>query len=275
MKGRISIRWVSTLVLLIPAILHLFPILYIISISLKSPAEVFAFPPSLIPDAPGLANYSKAFEVAPLGRFLVNSMIVSLAVTLLQLLTSIWAAFALARLEFLGKNIILGLVVATMMVPAEVTIIPNYMTIIGFGWLDHYIAMIAPFSASGFGVFLLYQFFKSIPKELEEAVIVDGASRFRFLWQFVVPLSMPAIVAFGVYSFISTWNQYLWPLIVTQSTDMRTVQVGISMFRSENESSSWGIIMAATTILIVPSIAIFVATQKQFVRGITMSGIKG
>ena len=164
MKIGISKRWACTLVLLIPAFLHLFPILYIISISLKSASEVFAFPPSLIPAAPGLANYSKAFEVAPLGRFLLNSAIVSFSVTILQVATSIGAAFALARLEFPGKKIALSIVMGTMMVPGEVTIIPNYLTIIGMGWLDHYIAMIAPFSASGFGVFLLFQFFKSIPK---------------------------------------------------------------------------------------------------------------
>ncbi len=122
---------------------------------------------------------------------------------------------------------------------------------------------------------MLYQFFKSVPKELEEAALLDGASRLRFLFQIMVPLSLPAIVAFGIYAFVSAWNQYLWPLVLTQSTEMQTAQIGIGIFRSQNESTSWGVIMAATVMLVAPTIALFVATQKQFVRGITMSGLKG
>ena len=268
-------RFLATLVLCLPALAHLFPILYMLSLSFKSATEVFEYPPNLIPAAFDFANYVTAIKAAPLARFLLNSLIVSLSVTALQLVTSILAAFALARIEFPGKKFFLAVILATMMVPGEVTILPNYLTIARLGWLDTYRSMIVPSAASGFGVFLLYQFFRTIPTELEEAVRVDGGSRFRFLWQFVVPLSMPAIVAFGVYAFVATWNQYLWPLVVTQTTEMRTVQIALGMFRSENEASSWGVIMAATAILVAPSILLFVATQKQFVRGIMMSGIKG
>lgn len=274
-SGKSGMRLAATLLLCLPAALHFFPVVYMLSLSLKTAAEIFVYPPNLLPASLDLANYIKAFEAAPLARFLVNSLIVAVGVTLLQLITSVLAAFALARVEFRGKKLVLGLILATMMVPGEVTIVPNYLTIAGLGWLDTYAAMIAPFAASGFGVFLLYQFFKTIPMELEEAVLVDGGSRFRFLWQFAIPLSAPAVVAFGVYSFVATWNMYLWPLVVTQSTEMRTVQIGIGMFRSENEASSWGVIMAATAILVTPSILLFVATQRQFVRGVTMSGIKG
>jgi len=270
-KGRL----LMTGILLLPALIHIFPVLYMLSLSFKSASEVFEYPPNLIPHAFDMANYVRAFESAPLGRFLLNSLIVSLSVTLIQLFTCTLAAFALARVNFFGQKFIFVLILATMMIPGEITIIPNYLLMAKLEWLDTYAALILPFSASGFGVFLLYQFFRSIPKELEEAVTVDGASRWRFLWQFVVPLSMPALISFGVYSFVSTWNQYLWPLITTHSTDMRTVQIGVSMFRSENEASSWGVIMAATTLLVMPSILLFVATQRQFVRGMTMSGIKG
>ena len=273
--GMTKTRWLATLILCLPALAHIFPVLYMLSLSFKTAQEIFKYPPDLVPAAFDLANYFKAFEAAPLARFLLNSLIVSVGVTLLQLVTSVLAAFALARVEFYGKKIMLGLILATMMVPGEVTIVPNYLTIARFGWLDTYTSMIVPFAASGFGVFLLYQFFQTIPHELEEAVVVDGGSKFRFLWQFVLPLSAPAVVAFAVYAFVATWNMYLWPLVVTQSTSMRTVQIGIGMFRAENEASSWGIIMAATAILVAPSILLFVATQKQFVRGITMSGIKG
>lgn len=264
-----------TLLLCLPAFAHFFPVLYLLSLSFKTGAEVFAYPPHLWPASFDVANYAKAFDAAPLARFLLNSLFVSICITLLQLVTAIGAAYALARLNFPGKKWMLALIVATMMVPGEITVVPNYMTIAHLGWLDTYAAMIVPFSASGFGIFLLYQFFRTIPMELEEAVILDGGSKFRFLWQFALPLSMPAIVAFAVYAFVASWNHYLWPLVVTQSTEMRTVQIGVAMFRSENESSSWGVIMAATVILVAPSILLFVATQKQFVRGITMSGIKG
>jgi sn-glycerol 3-phosphate transport system permease protein len=268
------VRTLSTLLLFVPAVLQLFPILYVISLSFKDKAEVFKYPPALLPEHIHHANYLTALNAAPLGRFLINSLVVASAITFFQVLTAILAAYALARMEFFGKKLIFGLIIATMMVPGEVTIIPNFLTVAKLNWIDTYQGLILPFAASGFGVFLLYQFMRSIPKELEEAAMLDGASRIRFLFQFVVPFSMPAITAFSVYAFVNAWNQYLWPLIVTQSTEMQTVQIGIGMFRSQNESESWGVIMAATVILVSPMIALFVATQKQFVRGMTMGGLK-
>ncbi|MCB0416769.1 MAG: carbohydrate ABC transporter permease [Bdellovibrionales bacterium] len=266
--------WI-TLLLLVPALLQFFPILYMVSLSFKQGVEVFAFPPTVFPQSLKLDNYEAALKAAPVGRFLINSLVQATAITLLQVFTAILAAYALARTEFRGKQFFLVVILATMMVPGEVIIIPNYLTLAKLGWLDTYAGLVVPFGASGFGVFLLYQFFKTIPKELEEAARVDGASRLRFLFQIMVPLSMPAVVAFAVYAFVSAWNQYLWPLVVTQSTEMQTAQIGIGMFRAENEANSWGMIMAATTLLIAPSIALFLATQKQFVQGITMSGLKG
>jgi sn-glycerol 3-phosphate transport system permease protein len=266
-------RW-ATALLFLPALAHLFPILYVVSLSFKEKSEVFKYPPNLIPAHFHLVNYITALESAPLARFLVNSLVVAVSITFLQVLTAVLAAYALARIEFFGKKIVLALIIATMMVPGEVTIIPNYLTVAKLGWIDTYWALIVPFSASGFGIFLIYQFMRTIPKELEEAALLDGASRLRFLFQFAVPLSMPAVAAFSVYAFVNAWNQYLWPLIVTQSTEMQTVQIGIGMFRSQNEAVSWGVIMAATLMLISPTLLLFVATQKQFVRGMTMGGMK-
>lgn len=268
-------RALATAFLSLPALLQFFPIFYLLCISFKNGGEVIQYPPKLLPQALDPANYRAAWEAAPLGRFLLNSLVVALLITALQVLTAILAAYALARLEFRGKSVVLGFIVATMMVPGEVTIIPNYFTMASLDWLNTYQSLVVPFAASGFGIFLLYQFFRTIPKELEEAALMDGASRLRFLFQFVVPLSLPAIFAFGIYAFVSAWNQYLWPLVVTQSTEMQTAQIGIGMFRSQNESTSWGVIMAATAMLIAPTLVLFVATQKQFVRGITMSGLKG
>ncbi|HXT01383.1 MAG TPA: carbohydrate ABC transporter permease [Elusimicrobiota bacterium] len=234
-----------------------------------------SYPPTVLPKSLNLANYRSALHSAPLWRFLLNSLFVSFAITFLQVFTAILAAFALARFDFPGKTAVFGLFIATMLVPGEVTIIPNYFTLARFGWIDSFAGLIIPWSASGFGVFLLYQFFRSVPKELEEAAALDGASRLRFLFQILVPLSLPAITAFAVYAFISAWNQYLWPLVVVQSTSMQTAQIGLGMFRSQNESMSWGVIMAATSMLIAPTVVLFVFAQKQFVRGLTMSGLKG
>lgn len=265
----------ATLVLSVPALIQVFPLVYLLCVSSKKGAEVIQYPPKFFPKGLTLLNYKEALESAPLIRFLLNSLIVATSITICQLFTSILAAYSLSRMEFRGKQIVTALILATMMIPGEVTIIPNYFTLASWNWLNTYWALIVPFSASGFGIFFLMQFFKTIPKELEEAASLEGCSRLRFLFQFMVPLSFPAITAFAIYSFVGAWNQYLWPLIVTQTTEMQTAQIGIGMFRSQNESMSWGVIMAATAMLISPTVLLFIATQKQFVRGITMSGIKG
>lgn len=220
-------------------------------------------------------NYHAALGAAPLMRFLLNSLLVAGGITLLQVTTAVLAAFALARLRFAGSRLVLGLVLATLMVPAEVTVIPSYLLVARLGWIDTYRALILPFGGSGFGIFLLYQFMRGIPREIEEAAMMDGASKLGFLWRFAVPLSAPAIAAFSAYAFVSAWNQYLWPLVATQSTAMQTAQIGIGIFRSQNESMSWGVVMAATVMMISPTILVFAATQKRFVAGISASGIKG
>lgn len=268
-------RMLATGVLLIPALLQAFPIFYVLTLAFKEKTEVFKFPPVLWPEHLYMTNFTDALDIAPLGRFLLNSLITASLITALQIFTGLLAAYALARLEFRGRAAALGLILATMMIPGEITIIPNYLTVARLDWINTYYALIVPFAASGFGIFMLYQFMRTIPKELEEAAYLDGCSRLRFLFQFIVPLSMPALISFGVYAFVNAWNQYLWPLVVLQTTDMQTVQIGIGMFRSQNESQSWGVIMAATCILVSPTIALFIATQRQFIRGMTSSGLKG
>lgn len=268
-------RLLATLALLIPAAIQAFPLIYLLCVSWKEGNEVIQYPPKFFPNGINWINYQEALASAPLVRFLINSAIVASMITFFQLLTSVLAAYALSRIEFKGQKWVMALIVGTMMIPGEVTIIPNYFTLASWGWLNTFPALIIPFSASGFGIFFLYQFFKTIPKELEEAAFLEGCSKLRFLFQFVIPLSLPAITAFAIYSFVGAWNQYLWPLIVTQTTEMQTAQIGIGMFRSQNESMSWGVIMAATAMLISPTVLLFIATQRQFVKGMTMSGIKG
>lgn len=268
-------RRLATVLLFLPALLQLFPLVYLLCVSFKVGGEATQYPPTVLPQRLDFSNYRTALEAAPLSRFLLNSFVVALSITVIQIATSVLAAFALARLEFRGAKLVLGLILSTMMIPGEVTIIPNYFLMAKLDWLDSFAALIVPFSASGFGIFLLYQFFRGLPKELEEAARLDGASPLRFLFQFAVPLAWPAIVAFGIYAFVGAWNQYLWPLVVTSTTPMQTAQIGIGMLRSQNESTSWGVVMAATATLLAPPLLLFLATQKQFVRGIAMSGSKG
>ena len=268
-------KWLITLALLGLSLFQAGPIFYVVALAFKQGSEVFLYPPRFFPQSLSLANFKTALEVAPLGRFLENSFLAASGITFLQMVTSVCGAFALARRSFAGKKIVETVLILTMMIPGEVTLIPNYFLMARWHWLDTFGALIVPFTASGFGVFLLVQFFKSVPKELEEAALLDGCTSLRFLWQIMIPLSVPVLLAFGIYAFVNAYNQYLWPLIVTQSTDMQTVQIGIGMFRSQNEALSWGVIMAATTLLLIPTVLLFMAVQKHLIEGIASTGIKG
>jgi sn-glycerol 3-phosphate transport system permease protein len=256
------------------AVVVLFPLLFAVSTSLKSAAELGRYPPSLWPHAPVLDNYGEALTKAPLGRFLLNSAVQSGAVTLGQLLTSSLAAFAFAFIEFPGRRALFFAFLGTLMVPLEVTLIPNYLTIRGLGWLDTYPALVAPFLATAFGTFLLRQFFLTIPRELADAARIDGCSRRRFLWTIVLPLARPALATLAIYAFLSTWNQYLWPLLVINSTAMRTVQIGLALLQSQ-EAVSWGLVMAGVVIIVLPTAVVFLLGYRHVVRGLTAGAVKG
>lgn len=256
------------------ALVVLFPLLFAVSTSLKPAAEIDRYPPTLWPHAPTLANYADALAKAPLGRFLLNSVVQAGAVTLGQLLTSALAAFAFAFIDFPGRRALFFAFLATLMVPVEVTLIPNYLTIRAFGWLNSYTALVVPFLATAFGTFLLRQFFLTIPRELADAARIDGCSRRRFLWTIVLPLARPALATLAIYTFLSTWNQYLWPLLVINSTAMRTVQIGLALLQAQ-EVVSWGLVMAGVVIIVLPTAAVFVLGYRHVVRGLTAGAVKG
>ena len=258
-----------------------FPLLIALSYSFMTEAAIASFPPPIIPTRPTLANYQEVVDRAlrpdsplPIFRYLVNSFIASSAVVVGQLITASLAAYAFAFLPFPGKNVLFVTFLATLMVPWEATIIPNYITMRDLGWLDTYQGLAVPFMATGFGTFLLRQSFLQIPRDLYDAAIVDGAGRFRFLWQIVLPLSRPALGTLSVYSFLATWNMYFWPLLITNQPVMRTVQVGIVQLRYE-ETLRWGLVMAGVMIVVVPTIALLILGQRQLVRGLTAGAIKG
>jgi len=256
------------------ALVVLFPLLFALSTSLKTDVEVNQYPPSLWPHTIDLGNYVAALQQAPLARFLLNSFIQSGAVTLGQLVTASLAAFAFAFIQFPGRQALFFLFLATLMIPGEVTLIPNYLTIKALGWLNTYPALIAPFLATGFGTFLLRQFFLTIPRELADAAVIDGCSRRRFLWTIVIPLARPALATLGIYAFLATWNQYLWPLLVVNSTEMRTVQIGLALLQAQ-EAVSWGLVMAGVILIVLPTVLLFLLGYRHVVRGLTAGAVKG
>ena len=251
----------------------LVPFLYTLAVSVMPANEIYK---RLIPSTLQFSNYINAFTnpTYPFLRFILNSFIVSTAVMLGQMVTCSMAAFAFAFLEFKGKKVLFFLILATMMIPGEATIIANYLTISSLNWLDTYQALILPYLTGAMGIFLLRQNYLTFAKELHEAARIDGCGNARFLVSVVMPLSRPALGALGAYVFLSTWNQYMWPLLVTTSAAHRTVQIGISML-TDADAESIGLMMAGVIIVIVPSLTIFVFMQKQLINGLMAGAVKG
>jgi sn-glycerol 3-phosphate transport system permease protein len=260
-------------VLSVVALLVLLPLLFALSLSLQGPT----ISPTLLPDFSQLdwGAFSQVFREEPnLTRWIVNSFVVALAVTLGQLITSALAAYALANINFPGKIVFFFFFLGTLMIPWESTIIPNYLAITRLGWKDSYQGLIAPFLAGGFGIFLLRQYFLTLPRDLYEAALLDGCGHARYLWSILLPLSRPALATLAVYTFLNTWNQYYWPLLIVDSPEWRTTQIGITAFRS-SEVTVYNLQMASTIIVMLPTLILLVLGQRQLVRGLTAGAVKG
>ena len=256
------------------ALFILFPLLYAVSVSIMPSSELFTMDMNLIPQNPTFENYVRALTQVPLGRFILNSFLVAGTITIGQIITCSLAAFAFAFLNFKGKNVLFMLVMATMMVPGEATIISNYLTVSSLGILDTYIVLILPYLTSAMGIFLFRQFYLSFPMSLYESAKLDGCSNLRFVVKILIPLTKSAIGAMAIYTFINSWNMYMWPLLVTGSAEMRTVQIGISMLESV-DAQSITLMMAGVVTIIIPSMVIFVVGQKQLIRGMFSGAVKG
>lgn len=256
------------------AIIVLLPLLYAISIALMPSNELFTTELNLVPKHPTLRNFSEALTTVPLLRFIVNSFLVAGTITFGQIISCSLAAFAFSFLEFPGQGILFALVMATMMVPGEATIISNYLTVAGWGMLDSYPVLIIPYLTSAMGIFLFRQFYMSFPKSLYESAKLDGCSNLCFIVKILIPLTKSAIGAMAVYTFINAWNMYMWPLLVAGSNRMRTVQIGISMLDSV-DSQSITLMIAGVVMIIIPSISIFIIGQKQLIRGMFSGAVKG
>ncbi|HDN79044.1 MAG TPA: carbohydrate ABC transporter permease [Chloroflexi bacterium] len=276
------------LALTLGALISLFPFIWMILTSFKSYREVatrvfwpaalnpltYRLPPEQRPIPWLFHNFVEAWNSAPFARYFFNSIVVSVFTVLGVLITSSLAAYAFARLRFPGRNIIFMLFLATMMIPGEILLIPNFIIIKHLGWYDTYWALIIPWTANVFSIFLLRQFFATIPQELYDAAVLDGCGHFRFLTQIVLPLSRPALTTVALFNFIWSWNAFLWPLIVTSREEMRPIQVGLAFFVTESGTDTQ-LLMAAATITILPIVTLYFFVQRQFIEGIYTGGIRG
>ncbi len=250
-----------------------FPIYYMFAGSLMGPADINTFPPSLVPHGLHLENYQTVFGIIPLGQQYLNSIIMASVITIAQLTTATLAAYAFAFLRVPRKRLWFGLFLSTMMVPWEAIIIPNYLTMAEAGLINTYLALTLPFLATGFGTFLLRQSFLTFPQDLRDAAFIDGCGHLRFLAQILVPLQRPALAALGVFAFLGAWSQYFWPLLVTQSPQMQTIQIGISQLKSEDTNDP-GSVMAGVVLAILPTLALVVFGQRFVVRGLFAGAVK-
>ncbi|HSD51069.1 MAG TPA: carbohydrate ABC transporter permease [Candidatus Methylomirabilis sp.] len=257
------------------ALVTVTPYLWLLSTSLKLRTEVFTPTPKWIPWPINLGNYAEVFDRAPFGVFLVNTIIVVSGILAVQLVTITLAAYVFARRKFRGADILFLLFLIQMMVPIHATFLPNFLTLRNLDLLNTRVAMMLPFFASGYGTFLLRQAFKQIPRDLEDAAVIDGCGGLRFLWHVLVPLAKPTLVAFALISLVSHWNDYLWPLIVTDTPDVRTLTIGLGMFVQQESGADWTLLMAATAFVTAPLMGIFLVFQRRFIESFMFSGLKG
>jgi multiple sugar transport system permease protein len=264
------------LVIVAGAVLTLLPFYWMAASSLMSIPEILARPPVWIPHQPVWRNYADLARVLPIGRIYANSLIVTTSITALVLFTSSLSGFGFAKYEFPGRDTIFLVILATMMVPFFLLLIPVFYLIKQLGWVDTYLGLIVPSAVTAYGIFLMRQFILGIPDELLDAGRIDGSSEFGLYWRIVVPLSGPALAALTILAFLYHWNAFLWPLVVVHSDQLWTIPLGLNSLRLYADSSdTLDLQMAGATIAVIPVIIVFVALQRYFIQGITLSGLKG
>jgi len=285
-----TLLWrVATYVLLIVgAVIFVGPFAWMVVASVQDIGDIFRYPPQWIPHHPTLENYRRFFREERIGRYLFNSAFVAVSIVILQTFFSSLAAYTFAKRQFPGRDFLFIAILATMMIPGQVTIIPNYIILKhvpffgdnnalgngGSGWLDTYWGLIVPHGISAFTIFMLRQYMKTIPNDLLDAARVDGGSEFRIYAQIVMPLSRPALAAVAIFTFSYHWDEFYWPLIVVSSPDLRTLPLGLALFVVRNRTV-WDLLMAGAVVATVPVLLVFLVFQRHFVRGIAMTGMKG
>lgn len=273
---KLFLEGVRYLLLTVGAIIILAPFIWMISISLKPPHEIFGPEFQFLPEELyAVENYRRALTAVPMLRFLLNGIIVCGGILFFQILLAVPCAYALAKLNFRGASILFGLVLLGLMIPSHVPAIPLYLAFTQMGLLNTYWALILPSAISVFAIFLFRQFFRTVPNDLINAARVDGLSEFSIVWRIVLPTAWPAVTAFAIFSVAAHWNELFWPMIVVTDTDMATPPLGILFFRDQEAGSDYGALMAGTTIITAPLVIAFLLAQRRFIEGITLSGVKG
>ena len=277
--GRVDARPLAVTVLLYALLLlctaiTLLPYAWMLSSSFKPTVEIFSGTAQLIPSHPILDNYINAVTRQPVARAIFNSILVAGIETFAVVVTSVFTAYPFARLKFPGRDILFMLILGTMMIPSQVTMIPTFILMKWFGWIDTYQGLIVPRIMAPLGIFLMRQFLQSLPKELEEAARIDGCSRLKTLTHVLLPLTGPAVATLAIFTFTASWNEFFWPLLVVQSTEMWTIQLLIAQLKAA-EATDWGMVMAIVSLSVLPTVLIYVMLQRYFVKGIAMSGLKG
>lgn len=262
------------IVLILIAVIMVVPFLWMLSTSLKTQYDAVKIPPVWIPDPPQWENYVKLFTEQPMSQFMLNTIKIVFFVVLGQLFFSSLAAYSFARISFKGRNVVFFFYIATLMVPGQVTMIPTYLMFAKAGLTDNHLALILPAFFSAFGVFLLRQFFMSLPRELEEAAEIDGCNPFMTYWRIMLPLVVPAMLTLGVFTLMNTWNDYMGPLIYLSSPEKYTMTLGIAYFKGVY-TTQWNLVMAGSIVSVVPILIAYLCAQKYFIEGIAFSGVKG
>jgi multiple sugar transport system permease protein len=257
------------------AIISLFPLYWMVTTAIKPPTSIMSLPPQWIPTSFTLDNFREAFANNPVLRWTFNSIIVAGSVTAFQLIFATMAGYGFAKKDFPGKEILFWLYISSMMVPSFAIIIPLFTLMADYGLVDSYLGLIAPGLSAPFGVFLMRQFVQSLPTELIDAAKIDGCGELRIFWDIILPLAKPGLAVLGIFVFMGQWSAFLWPLIITNSHDMRTLMVGFALLANRELRVNYGAMMAAATYMALPMLVVFFAFQRYFLRGITIGGIKG
>lgn len=250
------------------------PVIYCILLSFMQPKEILSSPPTLFPGGLYLENYASALRMTKIPRFILNSLFVSVVCSTMRIITASLAAYSFAFFDFRGKSVLFYLVLGTMLIPGDATIVTNYMTVSGMGLVNSYLGVMILYFVSAANIFLMRQYFLTVSKELKEAAEIDGCGSFKFYTNILVPVARPVIATVFISSFVSTWNMYLWPMLITTRNEMRTVQVGITMLNF-SEEAAYGATMAGAVMVLIPSLLVFIISQKQIVKGMTAGSVKG
>lgn len=274
----IPLKILGYIVLIMVTFMMVVPFIWMISTSLRPSGSAFSYPPQLFPDQIVFESYELLFTRVPFGRYFINTLIVTVFTVLGQLIITSMAAYGFARLKFIGRDTLFLLYLATMMIPYQVTLIPLFLIVFGFGWINTYQGLIIPAISSVFGIFLLRQSFLGVPKDYQDAARIDGANDWTIYWSIFLPLNGPALATLGVFAFMGTWTDLLWPLLIARTPEMRTLELGLAYFNASTTAfrqTNWPLLMAASVIVMLPVLLIYIFAQRYFVQGIALSGVKG